>query len=57
MNKDDIFHKCAMQAGLIALFEGRINDSEYVRKMAYEFYEEDLKKLVDYRKNFYTKEV
>jgi hypothetical protein len=42
MKKDDLFHKCALQAGVIALVEGRMNDSEYVRKMTYEFYEEDL---------------
>jgi hypothetical protein len=44
MQKDDLFHKCALQAGIIALFEGRMDDSEYVRKMAISFYEEDLKK-------------
>jgi hypothetical protein len=44
MKKDDLFHKCALQAGIIALFEGRMNDSEYVRNMTFSFYEEDLKK-------------
>ena len=42
-NKPD-FHDCALQAGFIALLEGRINDSKYVRKLAYQFYEEDLRR-------------
>ncbi len=41
---DDPFHRCALQAGLIAYVEGKLDDSEYVRRMAYEFYEEDLAK-------------
>lgn len=36
------FHKCAMQAYFLAITEGKQNDSEYVRILAYEFYEEDL---------------
>ena len=36
---DDPFHMCALRAGYIALMEGRFQDQEYVKKMAYEFYE------------------
>lgn len=44
MNQDELFHKCALQAGFIAFVEGRLDDSEYVKRLTYEFYEEDLKK-------------
>jgi hypothetical protein len=37
------FHECALQAGFIAWLEGRLDDSDYVKKMAYEFYEKGLK--------------
>ena len=37
------FHKNAMQAMIIAISEGKQADSDYVRKLAYEFYEEDIK--------------
>jgi hypothetical protein len=33
------FHWCALAAGFLAAAEGRLDDSEYVRKLAYEFYE------------------
>lgn len=35
------FHTNALQAGIIALFEGKFDNSDYVRKLAYELYEED----------------
>jgi len=38
------FHTWALQAGLIAWLEGRMDDSEYIKRLAYEFYEEDLRK-------------
>ena len=44
MNPKPCFHRSALQAGFIAYSEGRIDDSEYVRKMAYDFYELDLKR-------------
>lgn len=37
------FHTCALQAAFIAFFEGRFADSDYVKALAYEFYEEDLR--------------
>lgn len=37
----DPFHTSALQAGFIAFCEGKLDDAEYVRKMAYEFYEAD----------------
>jgi hypothetical protein len=42
-NPSMLFHKCALQAYLIAISEGKQNDSEYVKKLCYEFYEEDVK--------------
>jgi hypothetical protein len=33
------FHWCALAAGFLAAAEGRLNDDEYVKKLAYEFYE------------------
>ena len=38
-----LFHKNALQAYLIAIVEGKQDDSEYVKRLAYEFYEEDVK--------------
>ncbi|HEV3005852.1 MAG TPA: hypothetical protein VGX78_15405 [Pirellulales bacterium] len=35
----DRFHYCALAAGYIAASEGRLDDSEYVRRLAYELYE------------------
>jgi hypothetical protein len=44
MNHDDDlwkdrFHLCSLIAGRIAHAEGRLADSEYVRKLAYDFFE------------------
>jgi hypothetical protein len=36
----DRFHWCALAAGFIAASEGRLHDSEYVRRLAYQLYEE-----------------
>lgn len=36
----DRFHYCALLAGSIAYAEGKLQDSEYVRTLAYKFYEE-----------------
>ncbi len=36
----DRFHWCALAAGFIAASEGRVADSEYVRRLAYEFFQE-----------------
>ena len=33
------FHWCALAAGFLAHSEGRLQDSDYVRSLAYEFYE------------------
>lgn len=35
----DRFHWCALAAGLLAAGEGRLHDSDYVRELAYEWYE------------------
>ena len=35
----DRFHWCALAAGFIAASEGRLHDSEYVRRLAYQWYE------------------
>lgn len=35
----DRFHYCALAAGLQALCEGRLHDSEYVKRLAYASYE------------------
>jgi hypothetical protein len=34
------FHWCALAAGFIAVLEGRLQDSYYVRELAYEMYED-----------------
>ncbi len=34
------FHWCALAAGFLAASEGRLEDSAYVRELAYAFYEE-----------------
>lgn len=36
----DRFHLCALAAGFLAASEGRLDDSEYVRRLAYQWYEE-----------------
>ena len=36
----DRFHWCALAAGFIAVSEGRLSGSDYVRRLAYEFYED-----------------
>jgi hypothetical protein len=41
---DELFHRAALQAGFLAWIENRLHDSAYVQRMAYEFYEEDLKR-------------
>ena len=33
------FHWCALAAGFLAAAEGRIDDSRYVQKLAYELFE------------------
>lgn len=35
----DIFHWCALCAGAIAKEQGKLDDSEYVKKLSYEIYE------------------
>jgi hypothetical protein len=35
----DRFHCCALAAGFQAACEGRLDDSAYVKELAYEFYE------------------
>jgi hypothetical protein len=35
----DRFHWCALAAGFMAACEGRLDDSEYVKRLAYEWYE------------------
>lgn len=37
---NDRFHWCALAAGFLATSEGRLDDSAYVKQLAYEFYEE-----------------
>lgn len=37
----DPFHIAALQAGFIAFCEGKLDDREYVRLLAYRFYDED----------------
>lgn len=41
MSKD--FHTCALEAGFIAFLEGRMDDSDYIKRLAYEFYEQTLR--------------
>ncbi len=33
------FHWCSLAAGFLAAAEGRLDDSRYVRELAYEFFE------------------
>lgn len=35
----DRFHLCALAAGFLAAVEGRLQDSAYVKRLAYEMYE------------------
>jgi hypothetical protein len=35
----DRFHWCALAAGFLAACEGRLDDSTYVKELAYEMYE------------------
>lgn len=37
---DNRFHWCALAAGFIAVIEGKLYDSYYVRDLAYKMYEE-----------------
>ena len=37
---NDRFHSCALAAGFIAHSEGKLADSEYVKLLAYEMYEQ-----------------
>ena len=37
---NDRFHWCALAAGFLAASEGRLGDSEYVRRLTYQWYEE-----------------
>lgn len=39
----DPFHWCALAAGSIAKDDGKIDDSEYVKKLAYAMYESVIK--------------
>jgi hypothetical protein len=39
---DQLFHRCALAAGFVAAGEGRLHDSEYVRRLAYGMYEDAL---------------
>lgn len=39
MDSIDPFHWCAMAAGSIAHDRGKIDDSEYVKKLAYAMYD------------------
>lgn len=39
----ELFHNCAIWAYWEAMSEGKHNNSEYVRKIAYKYYEEELK--------------
>lgn len=36
---DNRFHWCALAAGFLAATEGRLDDSHYVKDLAYGFYE------------------
>jgi hypothetical protein len=36
----DRFHLCALHAGRLAHAEGKLHDSEHVKRLAYELYEE-----------------
>ena len=40
---NDLFHKCAWIAFMEATAVGKQDDSEYIRKMAYSYYETELK--------------
>lgn len=37
---DDPFHLAALQAGFIAFCEGKLEDSDYVKQLAYEIFNE-----------------
>jgi hypothetical protein len=39
----DLFHHCALWAYAEAMAEGRHVDAEYVRRLAYKYYEEELR--------------
>ncbi len=39
----DCFHRCALAAGLVAHAEGWLHDSERVKRLAYQWYEEALR--------------
>jgi hypothetical protein len=43
----DRFHSCALAAGYIAQAEGRLADSDYVKQLAYELYEQGASKAKD----------
>ncbi|MCE9567444.1 MAG: hypothetical protein K8U57_36040 [Planctomycetes bacterium] len=50
---DDPFHHAALAAGFIAFAEGRLKDSDYVKRLAYEIYEEHLaEKIASRSANF-----
>jgi hypothetical protein len=36
---NDRFHWCALAAGFLAASEGKLGDSEYCKRLTYEFYE------------------
>lgn len=40
----DLFGVCAAWAYLMAMHEGKHRDSEYVRRLAYEYYERELRR-------------
>jgi hypothetical protein len=37
---NDAFHWCVLAAGFLAASEGRLQDSEYVRELAYQWFKE-----------------
>ena len=37
---DNRFHWCALAAGFLAASEGRLHEQEYVRELAYRWYED-----------------
>lgn len=39
---DDLFHQCALKAGFTAHTEGKLQDSQYVKELCYQMYEEAL---------------
>ncbi len=44
---DNLFHCCAAWAYYEAMYEGKHKDSEYVRKRAYAYYEEEKRREND----------